>query len=151
MTSRLKTGCLACLLALLCASCGSGNTSDAYAPSNAPEANTPTEKASSPHLQDEAAKDLRDVSADIEAAKEAIRKREYADAPRVRTDEMFHSMRTGIDRGIDNGFEIIRPDIERLARSLSPDLPQSERVRILVAKVDELTGWKPKSAMPYSE
>lgn len=146
----MKTAALACLLALCCAGCGqAGNQTT---PNDRGAANAKSNHTTSPGTKadEPEGRPAADVQADIDAAKEVIRKREYADAPLVRTSAMAKNLRAGIDRGIDQGFDKLRPDLERLAGSLNADLPQSERVRLIVAKADELTGWDAKSSVPHA-
>lgn len=143
---------LAPVLILLLAACGR-SPATANLPQQAPPpapANPVLAPTRHAPVANAPAQPARDVSADIAAAKAHIRKRERDDLPPMGR-ELARSTAANVDRAIDQAFAAMAADLTRLAQSLSTDLPVSERVRILVAKADEITGWGPKSVIPRAK
>lgn len=146
LPAGVRAGAFACLLVLIgCGGpgpagnvgAGAGNGAAVPAPACAEPAALPEEPAP------------RDVSRELLAVRDVIFIRETRQSPQFADNAQAARFHLGVETAIAEGLELVAPDLERTARALSPELPFLERVRVLVLRADELTGWDQPGIVPY--
>lgn len=93
----------------------------------------------------------RDVMPDIRGARDIVFIRESMELPPLEDTAASSLAMRHLEAGVAAGFTRFEAELVRTANALSPDLPRMERYRILVMRVDELTGWDRPGVTPWGE
>lgn len=131
------------------AACGGGVDRVNTAPANA--GNAPGNVPVAPERPAHPPVPRSDIPKVVLAARDIIFIRESMELPEqldpeARSRDMLH-----LEAGIAAGFKKHEAELARTAAALGPNVPRTEQYRILVALVDELTGWDKPGVTPWGE